>query len=530
MSTLLMHKCSLLFAASFLFVLTVNTPPAAAQECCEVTADPNTATIPQAGENLGTSVAVDGGTAVAGAPGFDFSIGEDDFPDAGRAIVFNFTGASWVQVDDLRPFDAAAFDGFGRSVALDGDFAVIGARGNDDDGEDSGSAYIFERVGGSWFQAAKLTASDAEAGDLFGHSVAINGDLAVIGALFGDAGNEEGTGAVYVFDRNHPNPDDWGEVAKLYASDAFINDRFGTSVSIDGPVIVVGAPLANIQGIDDEGKAYIFRFEEPDWVQEDILTASDASEDDHFGTSVSVAGDLAVIGAPFKDSDELLNDEGAAYVFRFDGDDWIQEAKFSGCNEAEHDQFGTSVAINGNVAVIGAIQPVGPVEGNGTADAFRYLGSGWAQVGKPNASDGESGDRFGQSVSISGDFVFIGAFAVDAENPPPFQIGGFYVFDNFDAAEACDCPWDLNGDGNVGVPDLLALLAAWGPCPDPPAECPADFDGDGSVGVSDLLALLANWGPCLNQAIPLKNAQDCMDKFYPNDMTALIACIEAFGG
>ena len=102
-----------------------------------------------------------------------------------------------------------------------------------------------------------------------------------------------------------------------------------------------------------------------------------------------------------------------------------------------------------------------------------------------------------------------------------------YGFNGLDAAVACNCPWDLDGDGNVGVSDFLALLGAWGTCPDPPVECPADFDGDGSVGVSDLLALLANWGPCVNEAIPLRNAQDCIDKFYPDEMDALIACIEA---
>lgn len=213
MSTLSIHKCSLLFAASFLFVLTINTPPAAAQECCEVNADPNTATIPQQGETLGTSVAVDGGTAVAGAPFFDFMIGEDEFLNAGRVIVFNFTGSIWVQVDVLRPEDTDADDRFGQSVALDGDFAVIGAPRTDDDGPQSGSAYIFQRVGGSWIEVTELHASDAEAGELFGWSVAIQGNLVVIGATSGDSDTEELVGAVHVFDRNHPNPDDWGEVA-----------------------------------------------------------------------------------------------------------------------------------------------------------------------------------------------------------------------------------------------------------------------------------------------------------------------------
>ncbi len=129
MSTLSMHKCSLLFAASFLFVLTINTPPAAAQECCEVNADPNTATNPQAGETLGRSVAVDGGTAVAGAPGFDRFIDEVNFPDAGRAIVFTFNAGNqtWEVQDTLFAEFAQEQAFFGHSVAICGDVAVIGA-------------------------------------------------------------------------------------------------------------------------------------------------------------------------------------------------------------------------------------------------------------------------------------------------------------------------------------------------------------------------------------------------------------------
>ncbi|MCH7475075.1 MAG: FG-GAP repeat protein, partial [Gemmatimonadetes bacterium] len=122
---------------------------------------------------------------------------------------------------------------------------------------------------------------------------------------------------------------------------------------------------------------------------------------------------------------------------------------------------------------------------------------------------------FGQSVSMSGDFVVIGAPFVDAGNPPPFQIGGFYVFDNFDLDAACDCPWDLDGDCAVGVKDLLFLLGNWGPC----EGCPADFDDDGFVGVTDLLALLGNWGlcPCGEGLPPPSLAQELTDACLTED-------------
>lgn len=364
--------------------------------------------------------------------------------------------------------------------------------------------------------------------------MAISGEVVVIGAIVADNDDDppvDDTGAAYVWVKpagGWADADGEDQDAKLTASNGMLLDLFGLSVSIDGDVIVVGAPRTAA----NEGTVYVFDKPANGWADanEDLtLTASDSEGGIVFGQSVSIDGDLIVIGAPLQDSDEQDNDEGAAYVFRFDGDDWIQEAKFSGCNEAPHDQFGTSVAISGNVAVIGAIQPVGPMPPNGRADAFRYLDAGWAQVGKLNASDGESNDWFGRSVSISGDFVVIGAPFVDAENPPPIQIGGFYVFDNFDTAEACDCPWDLDGNGSVGAADLLALLATWGDCPDPPAECPADFDESGDVGASDLLALLVNWGPCVEEGVPIRNAQDCIDKFYPDEIAALIACIEAIG-
>ena len=225
----------------------------------------------------------------------------------------------------------------------------------------------------------------------------------------------------------------------------------------------------------------------------------------------------------------MIDDSGAAYAYHFDGGlgIWTDEQILSACNPLADDQFGTSVSISGDVALVGSIQPVGPDEGDGRADAFGYLGAGWARLNHLTPSDGGE-DRFGFSVSIDGDKAIVGAYAWDVG--PTGNHGAMYGFDGLASASGCSCPWDLNGDGDIGAADLLALLAAWGTCPPSPAACPTDFDDDGSVGASDLLELLANWGDCINDPISLEDAQDCIDKFYPDEMTALIACIEAFGG
>ncbi len=167
---------------------------------------------------------------------------------------------------------------------------------------------------------------------------------------------------------------------------------------------------------------------------------------------------------------------------------WPEEQILSACNPLAHDQFGTSVSISGDVIVVGAIQPVGPVEGDGRADAFGYFGAGWAPLNLLTATDGGENDRFGSSVSISGGRAVVGAFGWDISSAE----GAMYGFDGLDSAATCDCPADLDGSCAVGVKDLLILLGVWGLC----EGCPADFDDSGAVGVVDLLFLLGTWGPC----------------------------------
>ena len=210
-------------------------------------------------------------------------------------------------------------------MSIDGDTVVIGAYGDDDKGSDSGSAYVFTRdtagdLASSWTQFAKLTAGDGAAGDYFGRSVSIDGDTMVIGAY---ADDDDGTdsGSAYVFTRDTAGDlaSGWTEVAKLTADDGAGGDWFGISVSIDGDTVVIGSQRDADNGIES-GSAYVFTRDTAgdlasSWTQFAKLTADDGAGYDYFGVSVSIDGDTMVIGA-YKDS-HIANDVGSAYVFQF---------------------------------------------------------------------------------------------------------------------------------------------------------------------------------------------------------------------
>ncbi|MCZ6542375.1 MAG: FG-GAP repeat protein, partial [Planctomycetota bacterium] len=178
---------------------------------------------------------------------------------------------------------------------------------------------------------------------------------------------------------------------------------------------------------------------------------------------------------------------GSAYVFRFDPENshWVEEQKLLASDGAVFDQFGRAVAIDGDTLVIGAFdhEDDGPVLG--AAYVFRFdpdKSGSWIEQQKLLPTPNPWTNFFGLSVAIDGDTTVIGAHGED------HQAGAAYIFD----LAACLCPADLDGDGTVGILDLLALLAAWGTDP----GGPPDFDNDGTVGILDLLTLLAIWGPC----------------------------------
>ena len=318
----------------------------------------------------------------------------------------------------LTASDGAASDQFGYSVSISGDTALLGSLGDDDLGSDSGSTYVFRYSGGNWAEEAKLTASDGAEGDIFGNSVSISGDTALVGAL-GDDDNGLNSGAAYVFRYNGSS---WVEEAKLAASDGAASDQFGYSVSISGNTALVGALLDDDNG-SGSGSAYVFRYDGSNWVEEPKLIASDAAASDFLGFSVSISGDTALVGA--YGDDDNGSSSGSAYLFRYDGSNWVEETKLTASDGAASDFFGRSVSISSNTALIGALLDDDTGSSSGSAYVFRYNGSSWAEDAKLTASDGAAGDYFGYSVSISGDLALIGSY-LDDDNGS--QSGSAYLF------------------------------------------------------------------------------------------------------
>ena len=345
-------------------------------------------------DTFGASVAISGDTALVGANRND-SVGTD----AGAAYIFVRSGTTWTQQAKLTAADGASNDQFGVSVALSGDTALVGAIFNDGAASDAGAAYVFVRSGTTWTQQAKLTAADATSNELLGISVALSGDTALVGTT----NDNQRSGAAYVFVRGGTS---WTQQAKLTGSDTAAADQFGISVAVAGDTAIVGA-FGNDVLANSAGSAYVFVRSGTSWTQQAELLAADGQEGDQFGVSVAVTGDTALVGANLDDDNGT--DSGSAYVFVRSGTSWTQQAKILAADGQEGDQFGVSVGLSVDTAVLGASTDGDLGGASGSAYVFGRSGTSWTQQAKLLAADGASADFFGNSVAISGGTVVIGA-------------------------------------------------------------------------------------------------------------------------
>lgn len=376
-----------------------------------------------AGDWFGVSTSIDGTAALVGALFDDVACPNDPRCNSGSAYVFRRRQGNWEQEAKLVASDTAAYDRFGISVSLDGDTALVGADWVGSTGFNTydglGAVYVFHFAGASWAQTGKLTASDAQAGDWFGWSTALYANMAVVGAFRDDDADPDDpncdSGAVYVF---RWNGSQWDEVAKLRAQDASCSAWFGVSVALTGDRIVVGA-LDFLNG--GSGSAYVFRFDGSVWTEEAKLVASNGAESDHFGTSVAIDNDVIVVGSPGNDTacPKTQCNSGSAYVFRFDGSNWIEKAALLASDTAWDDRFGASVFIEGDLLGVGAYGDSLDQRTNvGSVYLFRFDGkSWWMEQAKLVASDGNENDWLGSAVAVSQDFVLAGARARDDHCP-----------------------------------------------------------------------------------------------------------------
>jgi hypothetical protein len=381
---------------------------------------------------------------------------DDQGYDSGAAYVFRRNGTGWLEEQKLTPSDGPSGHWFGAQIDVDGDTAVVNARYDDDKGAYSGSDYVFRWNETTWAEEQKLTASDGVAHDHFGWGVAVDGDTVVVGARAGD-GNAPDSGAAYVFRWNGAT---WVEEQKLTASDGASGDLFGDYISMDGEVLVISAMQDDDNG-SNSGSAYVFRWNEAIWVEEQKLTASDGAPGDWFGWGVTIDGNAILVPAFL--NDHVGTDSGAAYIFRWNGAAWVEEQKLVPSDAAPGDDFGLSSAISGDTAVVAAGDASAPGYRSGAAYVFRWNATAWVEEQKITASDGAPGDVFGYGMSLDGDTAAIGAPNQDAMGT---DSGAVYIYELEGA--------DQDDDGVPDVDDNCVLDSNLG-------QADTDLDGAGDV-------------------------------------------------
>jgi hypothetical protein len=360
------------------------------------------------------SVAISGETIVAGAHFNDVGVNADQ----GAAYVFVRTGTTWAQQAKLIASDGALGDELGSSVSISGASIVASATTDKIGGNVSqGSAYVFSRVGTTWVQESKLTASDGSAADFFGWAVSITDQTVVVSANFDDVSGNIEQGSAYVFSACN-GPRFWTQQSMLTAGDGEPQDEFGNSVSVSGDTVVIGVHQDDIGGADNQGSAYVFIRSGTGWTQQAKLVALDGEPGSFFGSSVSIRADTVVVGAR-----EAFFGIGCVYVFARTGTSWSQQTQLFSPEPTIGDQFGTSVSFSGDTIVVGAQFAD---FNRGSAYVFARSETGWILEATLTASDGASFDNFGVAVSTTGETVVVGA--TGAEIGTSMNQGAAYVF------------------------------------------------------------------------------------------------------
>ena len=418
-------------------------------------------TVTPTGTDASASITVDGEAVASGTASSPIALAEGEnaiaivvtAEDGVTTQTYTLTvtrasADSFAQQAYLKAGNAEAGDQFGFSIAIDGDTLVVGATHEDgdanstaaspnDDASSAGAVYVFTRAGGVWSQQGYLKAGNAEMGDEFGYSIAIDGDTLAVGTLGedGDASstaaspnnNATDAGAVYVFTRSSGV---WSQQAYLKASNAAGADGFGRSIDLDADTLVVGA--FGEDGLT--GAAYVFIHSGGTWSQQAYLKAGNAGGVDAFGYSIAIDGDTLAVGAISEDGDagstaaspnnNAIN-AGAVYVFTRSGGVWSQQAYLKAGNAEAGDRFGGSIDLDGDTLVVGATSEDGDATSTaaspnddatdaGAAYVFIRSGDAWTQQAYLKASNAEAGDVFAYGVATDGDTLIVGAPGEDS--------------------------------------------------------------------------------------------------------------------
>ncbi len=359
-------------------------------------------------DNFGKSVAISGNYSIIGAWTDD-----ERGPEAGAAYVYFRADEKtdhWMLRERLLASDGEAFNNFGGKVAIEGDYAFVTAQGNDDF---AGAVYIFNRNAGgadAWGEVQKIMAPDKSSGDYFGTSITVNNGRMAVGA-YGEDDKGRSAGAVYTFQLSN---DEWKFENKIHDQEGAPNDRFGSSVVLTENTLIVGANRDN-----KAGSIIIYEKQAEGWNQTLKIFSSDGKAKDRFGSSLAISGDYLAVGA--QGAEAFM---GAVYVFERNlggENNWGEVKKIQPMDADTDDRFGKTIAMSGEYLLVGS---EGHEMGMGATYLFRKDKEGesnWGLANKMNAMDGSPRDLFGSSVAMSGEDIFIGAYQSDRK-------GRAYVF------------------------------------------------------------------------------------------------------
>jgi hypothetical protein len=387
---------------------------------------------PEDNDQFGTSVGISGSNAIVGAPGVG-PVPGGTHPE-GEVYFYTLSGGAWQRIAAFTGSDGdlGHGDAVGQAVAIDGDIAVVGApnymAASPYDHAD-GVAYVYRRIAGTWTSDGILTAPGHADLEMYGCSVAISGTTIVVGSCAYD--NQAGTitpqrGAAFVYSDSGAG---WMQVATLAAPDAAAYDQFGAAVAIDGDTIVVGAPRKQVGDNDQQGATYVFTRNGAAWTFATRLTADDGASDDEFGQSVAISEDTLLVGAPGTSNSDISG--GAVYAFHRNDGTWTQSQRFIAADSTNWVvDLGESIALQGHTAVVGA--PLGEAANGsaGLAYVFAETGGVWTRTG--TMSYPESGSDMptdvGWSVAVSGPTALVGSLNINGPGVVMIETSSDLIF------------------------------------------------------------------------------------------------------
>ena len=409
----------------------------------------------EASNAFGAAMAIDRDVMVVGS----LQDTVDGVPDAGSVNVFRWNGSAWVEIQEMVNSGGDEFDYFGFSVAIDKDVIVVGQPGDIIDGNEfQGSATVYRWNGSSYVEEDFLTSSIGDDNDEFGFSVAVSGNVIVVGAVRDNPGfSEFGMAVVFRW-----NGIEWVEEQTLYSSDPQLADSFGHSVDVDRDVIVAGARLADYGGNVWQGTATVFRWNGVSWLEEQLLVAGNGEADDRFGYFVTVDEDVIAVSAPWDDVG-ANGDQGTVRMFSWGGSSWSEVQELVTSTGEAGDRTGISMYATSDTVIAGV--PTKTVNGNfaqGAATVFRWNGTSFAEDAYLTASDGEEFDSFAHRVSVNGDVVLVGSPGDDiGPNPSQGSIyayGGFLVAEDLDLDQGETAVLEPGDDGGPPTTDVSATV------------------------------------------------------------------------